>query len=173
MCLFQELCQFGKYRELTKKIKSLISSARYVLTFLMLRPEHAGRNNDDVIKWKHFPRYWPFVWGIHRWIPLTKASDSGLWCFSLIFAWTNGWKPGDLRRHCACSLWRHCNVVQYQDRWCSCIVNSSSAVSLSMLEKRVLVFRQKVFLRPAISQYWKIMDDAIMFFFIQIELILI
>ena len=23
-------------------------------------------NNDDVIKWKHFPRYWPFVWGVHR-----------------------------------------------------------------------------------------------------------
>ena len=22
--------------------------------------------HDDVIKWKHFPRYWPFVWGIHR-----------------------------------------------------------------------------------------------------------
>ena len=22
---------------------------------------------DDVIKWKHFPRYWPFVRGIHRW----------------------------------------------------------------------------------------------------------
>ena len=21
---------------------------------------------DDVIKWKHFPRYWPFVQGIHR-----------------------------------------------------------------------------------------------------------
>ena len=21
---------------------------------------------DDVIKWKHFPRYWPFVWGIRR-----------------------------------------------------------------------------------------------------------
>ena len=21
---------------------------------------------DDVIKWKHFPRYWPFVRGIHR-----------------------------------------------------------------------------------------------------------
>ena len=30
---------------------------------------------------KHFPRYWPFVRGIHRsrWIPLTKASDSELW----------------------------------------------------------------------------------------------
>ena len=37
----------------------------------------------DVIKWKHFPRYWPFVRGIHRsrWIPRTKASDAELWCF--------------------------------------------------------------------------------------------
>ena len=66
VCLLQELCQFGKYRELTKKIKSLISAARYVLTFLMLRPEQAGRNNDDVIKWKHFPRYCPFVRGADK-----------------------------------------------------------------------------------------------------------
>ena len=22
--------------------------------------------HDDVIKWKHFPRYWPFASGIHR-----------------------------------------------------------------------------------------------------------
>ena len=25
-----------------------------------------GCLHDDVIKWKHFPRYWPFVCGIHR-----------------------------------------------------------------------------------------------------------
>ena len=39
--------------------------------------------HDDVIKWKHFPRYWPFVRGIHRsrWNPRTKASDAELWCF--------------------------------------------------------------------------------------------
>ena len=39
--------------------------------------------HDDVIKWNHFPRYWPFVRGIHRsrWIPSTKASDAELWCF--------------------------------------------------------------------------------------------
>ena len=24
------------------------------------------QSRDDVIKWKHFPRYCPFVWGIHR-----------------------------------------------------------------------------------------------------------
>ena len=40
-------------------------------------------HHDDVIKRKHFPRYWPFVRGIHRsgWIPRTKASDAELWCF--------------------------------------------------------------------------------------------
>ena len=39
--------------------------------------------HDDVIKWKHVPRNWPFVRGIHRsrWIPHTKASDAELWCF--------------------------------------------------------------------------------------------
>ena len=62
----------------------------------------SGRVHDDVIKWKHFPRYWPFVRGIHRWIPRTKASDAELWCF-LCSAWINGWvnyhEAGDLRRH--------------------------------------------------------------------------
>ena len=35
-------------------------------------------SHDDVIKWKHFPRYWPFVRGTagNRLIPFTKASDS-------------------------------------------------------------------------------------------------
>ena len=39
--------------------------------------------HDDVIKWKHFSRNWPFVRGIHRsrWIPHTKASDAELWFF--------------------------------------------------------------------------------------------
>ena len=36
--------------------------------------------HDDVIK--HFQRYWPFVRGIHRWIPLTKAVDAELWSAS-------------------------------------------------------------------------------------------
>ena len=39
--------------------------------------------HDDVIKWKHFPRYRPFVRGIHR-SPVnsrTKACNAELWCF--------------------------------------------------------------------------------------------
>ena len=31
--------------------------------------------HDDVIKWKHFPRYWPFVRGIHR-SPQNSTSKS-------------------------------------------------------------------------------------------------
>ena len=61
--------------------------------------------HDDVIKWKHFPRYWPFVRGIHRW-PVDsphKGQWRGVWMFSLICAWTNDWgnnrDTGDLRRH--------------------------------------------------------------------------
>ena len=48
---------------------------------------------DDVIKWKHFPRFWPFVRGIHR--SPVDSSHKGQWrrvlIFSLISAWTNGW----------------------------------------------------------------------------------
>ena len=63
------------------------------------------RGHDDVIKWKHFPRYWPFVRGIHRW-PVNsphKGQWRGALMFSLICAWINGWvnnrEAGDLRRH--------------------------------------------------------------------------
>ena len=44
--------------------------------------------HDDVIKWKYFPRYWPFVRGIHQspGIPLTKASNAEFWSFCLICA---------------------------------------------------------------------------------------
>ena len=40
-------------------------------------------DHDDVIKWKHFPLYWPIVRGIHRsrWIPRTNASKAELQCF--------------------------------------------------------------------------------------------
>ena len=67
--------------------------------------------HDDVIKWRHFPRYWPFVRGIHRsrWLPRTKASDAEILMFSLIYAWINDWvnnrEAGDLRRHRG-----HCDV---------------------------------------------------------------
>ena len=63
--------------------------------------------HDDIIKWKHFSRYWPFVRGIHR--SPVNSPHTGQWhgalMFSLICAWMNGWlssrEAGDLRCHCA------------------------------------------------------------------------
>ena len=61
--------------------------------------------HDDVIRWKHFPRYWPFVRGIHR-SPVNsphKGQWRGALMFSLICVWINGWvnnpKAGDFRRY--------------------------------------------------------------------------
>ena len=65
----------------------------------------ASWQHDDVIKWKHFSRYWSLVRGIHR-LPVkspTKASDLELRRFLLSAPWINGWidnrEAGDLRRH--------------------------------------------------------------------------
>ena len=71
--------------------------------------------HDDVIKWKHFPRYWPFVRGIHR--SPVNSPHKGKWRGALVFffvlfpkkrlskqSW--GWwfeTPSG-------SLWRHSNV---------------------------------------------------------------
>ena len=64
-----------------------------------------GPCHDEVIKWKHFPRYWPFVWGIHR-SPVNsphKGQWRGALMFSLICVWINGWEnnreAGDLRHY--------------------------------------------------------------------------
>ena len=62
-------------------------------------------SHDDIIKWKHFPRYWPFVRGIHR--SPVHSTHKGQWrralMFSLICVWINGWannrEAGDLRRY--------------------------------------------------------------------------
>ena len=58
-----------------------------------------------VIKWKHSPRYWPFVGEIHR--SPVDSPHKGQWrealVISLIRVWTkvsaNNWDVGDLRRH--------------------------------------------------------------------------
>ena len=45
--------------------------------------------HDDVIKWKHFPRYWPFVRGIHR-SPANsphKGQWRGAYMLFVICAW--------------------------------------------------------------------------------------
>ena len=69
--------------------------------------KHGNRQNiyHDVMKWKHFPRYWPFARRIHR--SSVNSPHKGQWrgalMFSLICVWINGWvnngEAGDLRHH--------------------------------------------------------------------------
>ena len=64
-----------------------------------------GRIHDDVIKWSHFPRNWPFVRGIHQSLvyPTHKGQWRGALMFYLLCALLNNWvnnrEAGDLRRH--------------------------------------------------------------------------
>ena len=90
-----------------------LNALSYVHTFFMAfveclyqhRKQFDNRSWDDVIKWKHLPRYWPFVQGIHR-SPVNfphKCQWRGALMFSLNCVWINGWvnnrEAGDLRRY--------------------------------------------------------------------------
>ena len=75
-------------------------SVRFACDVLEVKMLH-----DDVIKWKHFPRYWPFVRRIHR-SPVNsphKGQWRGAFMFSLICFlmndWVNNGEAGDLRRY--------------------------------------------------------------------------
>ena len=58
-------------------------------------------SHDDVIKWKHFPRYWPFVRGIHR--SPVNSPHKCQWRIALMLslicarinAWENNREAGD------------------------------------------------------------------------------
>ena len=84
--------------------------------------------HDDVIKWKPFPRYWPFVYGVHRW-PVSSPHQ-GQWREALIFffdlrlykrlskQWRGWWFETPSR-----PLWRHCNMLGILSWYPSIFVN--------------------------------------------------
>ena len=85
--------------------------------------------NYDVIKWKHFPRYWPFVRRINRSPvnPPHKGQWRGDLVFSLICAWINAWvsnrQAGDLGRYrvhydvIVMSIWADVLAVMNYQSW--------------------------------------------------------
>ena len=71
---------------------------------------------DDVIKWKQFPRYWPFVRGIHRWS--VNSPHKGQWRGALMFLfYLRPYKRPSKQSWSwwfetpSCPLWPHCNGV--------------------------------------------------------------
>ena len=75
------------------------------------------RIHDDVIKWKHFPRYWPFVRGIHL-SPVNSPHKPVTRSFVVFFDlcpnkrlskhWRGWWFETQSR-----PLWRHCNAKMF------------------------------------------------------------
>ena len=82
-----------------------------------LRPYGVARSyHNDVIEWKHFPRYSPFVQGIHRSPvnsphkrPVTRSFDVSLICAlnKRLSKQSWGWWFETPSR----SFWRRCNVL--------------------------------------------------------------
>ena len=80
-----------------------------------------------------FPRYWPFVRGIHR-SPvnsLHKGQWRGALMFSLICVWINDWinnrQPGNLRRHRDhYDVTVVCEMIKWYDIGEQCVDNSEN-----------------------------------------------
>ena len=91
------------------------------LIYCQLRPRG---QNYDVMTWKRFPRYWPFVIGIHLlrdgWIPITKGQHRRHWCFLWCWPKYTGEQIFEL-------------PVIYETKWRSCDVTV-------MFPRRLLLF---------------------------------
>ena len=93
---------------------------------------------DYLIKWKHFPRYYPFLPGIQR-SPVNsphKGHWRGALIFSLICAWIKGWvntrEAGDLRRHRA-----HYDVIVMMNPLFKLYLNAKDQVSFFAKSKKI------------------------------------
>ena len=115
---------------------ALMLNKRRVLTISTPMPHWCSCHyHNDVIKWKHFPRYWTFVRGIHR--SPVNSPHNGQWrgalMFSLICTWINAWvnnrEAGDLRLHRA-----HYDVIvmMFGFHTRTCIINPSVATDMTL-----------------------------------------
>ena len=89
--------------------------------------------HDDVIKWKYFPRYWPFVRGIHQSLvesPFTKGSGAELWCFRWSALEKRLSKQSRYRwlEKPSRSFWRHCNVPSKFDLYATLLAITRNMV---------------------------------------------
>ena len=94
--------------------------------------------HDDVIKWKHFPRYWPFVWGIHR--SPVNFSHKSQWRGTMMFfylrlnkrlskeSW-DWWFETPSR-----PLWCHCFPIHLINKMC---VSSGNQSCLLMMKPNI------------------------------------
>ena len=109
------LCKIGFRIILLKLRPHSIGANEFISECMKNTPCYANNSvgHDDVTKWKHFPRYWPFVRGIHRGFPTQRPVTRS---FYVCFDWrlnkrlskqSWGWWFGTPSR----PLWRHNNDI--------------------------------------------------------------
>ena len=113
-------CRAERTDNITKRKQNRVHIFWYIRTLSARVNTGIPVVHDDVIKWKTFPCYWPFVRGIH-WPgefpaqrPVTRSFDV---FFYQICVWINGREnnreAGDLRRHHA-----HYDVIVMRSSHC-------------------------------------------------------
>ena len=118
------------------------------LCFTVLQYLNDWPLHDDVIKWKHIPRYWTFVQAI-CWSPVNSPHE-GQWrwalMFSLICARINGWvnnrEAGDLRRHRA-----HYDVIVTLNTRCGILLRVTGQPVYHVIDRKSISFLNNLFLR--------------------------
>ena len=86
------ISRYAFYHIIMQKFIALpsMSIPQTVQIHCSMRGSGKREGHDDVIKWKHFPRYWPFVRVIHRWPG--NSPHKGQWRGALMFSLVCAWK---------------------------------------------------------------------------------
>ena len=128
---------------------------------------------DDIIKWKHFPHYWPFVWRIHR--SPVNSPHKCQWRGALTFyfdqrlnkrfskqSW-HWWFEMALR-----SLWCHCNGKQRPTPQPNCITVCQifSVKLFGMLQSHQVNVLYIIWVRfcSIVALRWQSLDRTIWYF---------
>ena len=123
-------------------IKHLIINVKSILCLLMIRYRASedirllkanlhidisaqySSNHDDVIRWKHFLHYWPFVRGIHQ--SLVNSPHKGQRLRALMFSLICTWINGSVNIRVAGAL--RCHHAHYD------VIVMSSALAVELLQ---------------------------------------
>ena len=111
--------------------------------------------HDDVIKWKHFPRYWPAVRGICRSLVNSthKCQWRGALIFSLIFAWNKQLSKQSWGWWFATPLRCHCNVIW----WYSVAAGDVTQADIDLMLRMHNDYRRNV--TPSAANMMKMVNE--------------
>ena len=112
---------------------------------------------DDVIKWKHFPRYWPVVRGNS---PPPSSQRVVTRSFDVFFDLCLNKRLSKLSRRRWFetpwrSLWRHCNAKSWRCCIQYCVIFDRSITVLDRIFKQTTFVQNQYYIESASEKVWK------------------